>query len=101
MCFKSISVEGRLYVIECSTPLDVKQEEAKVVEVCAEVIKELQQKIVQLKSILEERLECMKQTANLFVSKDDNKQVEKYGKQLCKQMENLDIKLINAAQLME
>ena len=88
-------------MIECSTPLDVKQEEAKVVEVCAEVIKELQQKIVQLKSILEERLECMKQTANLFVSKDDNKQVEKYGKQLCKQMENLDIKLINAAQLME
>lgn len=98
---KSISIDKRFYVIECITPLDVMHEETKVVGLCAEVIKELQQKISQLKLILEERLECMKQTANLFVSKDDNKQVEKYGKELSKLMENLDIKLINAAQLTE
>ena len=97
---KSISIDNRIYVIETNTPINSTPEELKIAEGCMEVIGELQQKVIQLKIIFEERLGCVRQT-NLFVCKGDDKYVEKYGKQIGKQIEATEIKLINASLLVK
>ena len=95
---KSVTVDNRLYVIECDDVIDEHNAAAlELAEQCVEIIGELRQKTQHLQQMVEERMAGM--ISNLFVSKDDCKQIRKYTDELCKRIEELEIKIISTAQL--
>ena len=96
----SISIDNRWYVIEGITPLqqmNQAEEEARIR--CRNIAGELQKEIINLKQMLAQRAEEIKNADNLFVSKENAKQLAKYVESLSKRMEETDIKITNAAQL--
>ena len=96
----SIGIDNRWYVIEGLTPLQQMSQAAnETKEKCRNMIGELQTSIKHLKEVLAQRAESILKTENLFVSKDDCKQVAKYAEALSKRIEETDIKIINATQL--
>ena len=95
---KSVTVDNRPYVIECNDVIDERDAAAlELAEQCVEIIGELRQKTQHLQQTVEERIAGM--ISNLFVSKDDCKQIRKYTDELCKRIEELEIKIISTAQL--
>ena len=95
---KSVTIDNRLYVIECDEVTDGKERAAmELADKCMETIGELQQRTQHLQQVVEERMSGI--TSNLFVGKEDYKQIKKYADELCKRLEELEIKMINVAQL--
>ena len=96
----SISIDNRWYVLESLTPFQqMSQTENENKERCRTMIEELQTSIGQLKQTLSLRTESIVKSDNLFVSKDDSKQMTKHAEALNKRIEEMDIKIINAVQL--
>ena len=95
---KSVMIDGKRYAIECETVNEKSNVQAALAQQCAELISELQQKNSHLKQTVEGRMAIF--AGNLFVSKDDAKQVGKYASELCKRIEELEIKMVSMAQLM-
>ena len=91
-------IDGKRYAIECETVNEKSNVQAALAQQCAELISELQQKNSHLKQTVEGRMAIF--AGNLFVSKDDAKQVGKYASELCKRIEELEIKMVSMAQLM-
>ena len=96
----SISIDNRWYVIEVITPLQhMSQAHNEAKEKCRTMIGALQTDIVQLKQKFSICAESILKSDNIFVGKDDNKQVTKYVEALSKRIEEMDIKISNAVQL--
>lgn len=96
----SISIDNRWYVIEGLTPLQQRSlAENDSKERLQNMAGELQTCLGHLKQLLSQREEGILKSENLFVSKEDCRQLAKFIEALNKRVEEMDIKIINAMQL--